>query len=300
MKKYYILYNPISGNNIGKEGAEKLADIYGKDTVEFKNICEITDYRPFFESINAEDDIIICGGDGTLNRFVNDTQGIDYSNSIFFYAMGTGNDFLRDIGKEKGSEPFCVDKYIKSLPSVTVNGKSYKFLNNVGFGIDGYCCEVGDKLRAQNKKKINYTSIAIKGLLFHYRPTNATVIVDGQEYKYNKVWIAPTMNGRFYGGGMMPTPEQDRLNADRTVSLMLFYGSGKLKTLMAFPSLFEGKLLEHTDITKVHVGHNITVKFDSPAAVQIDGETIIGVTEYSVQSAAAGKIENKESMRASV
>jgi hypothetical protein len=31
----------------------------------------------------------------------------------------------------------------------------------------------------------------------------------------------------------------------------------------------------------IHTGKNIHVKFDSPRTVQIDGETIIGVTEYS-------------------
>ncbi|MBQ8140851.1 MAG: diacylglycerol kinase family protein [Clostridia bacterium] len=286
MKKTYILYNPVSGNNIGKEGTDKLCELYSDKAFELKNICEITDYREFFASISAEDDIILCGGDGTLNVFVNNTQGIEYDNDLLFYGMGTGNDFLRDIGKEKGAEPFSIKKYTVALPTVTVNGKSYKFLNNVGFGIDGYCCEVGDKLRAENKKNINYTTIAIKGLLFSYRPTNAAVVVDGKEYSYKKVWIAPTMNGRYYGGGMMPTPEQDRLNKERTVSLMLLYGSGKLKTLMAFPSLFKGEMLAHTDMTKVHVGKEITVKFDRPAAIQIDGETITGVTEYSVRSAA--------------
>jgi len=30
-----------------------------------------------------------------------------------------------------------------------------------------------------------------EGLLFHYKPTNATVIVDGKEHSYKNVWIAP-------------------------------------------------------------------------------------------------------------
>ncbi len=286
MKKVFILYNPISGNNIGKEGAEKICTLYSDYETELKNICDIVDYKSFFEEISPEDDIVICGGDGTLNVFVNNTDGIDYKNKIFFYGMGTGNDFLRDIGKEKGSEPFEVNKYLTNLPTVTVNGKQFRFLNNVGFGIDGYCCETGDLLRKKGEKNINYTSIAIKGLLFHFKPANAIVTVDGAEYKYKKVWIAPTMNGRYYGGGMMPTPEQNRLSGSREVSLMLLYGSGKLKTLIAFPSLFEGKMLEHTKMTALHKGHDITVKFDKPTALQIDGETIKGVTEYSVKSAA--------------
>ena len=75
-----------------------------------------------------------------------------------------------------------------------MNGKKYKFINGIGYGIDGYCCEVGDKMREEAVKDINYTSIAIKGLLFHYHPTNATVTVDGRKHTYKKVWLAPTMN----------------------------------------------------------------------------------------------------------
>ena len=38
------------------------------------------------------------------------------------------------------------------------------------------------------------------------------ITVDGIKYTYKKVWLAPTINGRFYGGGMMPAPGQDREN----------------------------------------------------------------------------------------
>ena len=31
-------------------------------------------------------------------------------------------------------------------------------------------------------------------------------------------------------------------------------------------------------------GHNIIVSFDKPTALQIDGETILGVTEYCVRT----------------
>ena len=173
---------------------------------------------------------------------------------------------------------------VKELPVAEVNGKKYRFLNNVGFGIDGYCCEVGDKLKAESDKPVNYTSIAIKGLLFHFKPTGATVTVDGKQYHYEKVWIAPTMKGRFYGGGMMPTPSQDRTDPEGKVSLMVLHGSGKLKTLAVFPSIFKGKHIKHTEMVSIHTGHNIHVTFDRPTSLQIDGETFLGVTEYSVKA----------------
>lgn len=283
-KTVYALYNPCAGNNMGRERAEAVKQFYDGAEVILKNLCEFGDYADFLRTLTDADTLVICGGDGTLNRFINETEGLDCPAALYYFGTGTGNDFLRDLGKDGGGEPVPVNRYIRNLPRVTVKGKTYRFLNNVGFGIDGYCCEVGDRLRAEGNSDINYTAIAIKGLLFHYRPTGATVIVDGREYHYRKVWLAPTMNGRYYGGGMMPTPDQDRLSPDRTVSLMLMYGTGKLHTLMIFPSIFKGEHIKKKKAVAIHSGHSITVTFDSPRALQIDGETILDVTTYTVES----------------
>lgn len=280
---YHILFNPHSGNGCAEEETKLLSALYDGEVSQY-DITKIESYSDFFAGIAEGDSVILCGGDGTLNRFVNDTEGIDIKCDILYYAIGSGNDFLRDIEKTD-KVPFKINDYIANLPIVEVKGKTYRFLNNVGFGIDGYCCEVGDAIKAKNEKlgrskAVNYTSIAIKGLLFHYKPTSATVTVDGKEYRYKKVWIAPTMKGRFYGGGMMPTPAQDRTRADGELSLMLMHGTGKLKTLLVFPSLFKGEHIKHEKMVAIHMGKDISVTFDNPTAVQIDGETILGVTSY--------------------
>lgn len=278
--KYCVLYNPFSGNGHGKEYAEKLKDIL-KEELEFIDMSDIKDFNDFF--VNMKKDIIICGGDGTLNYFINHTSDIDYKNNILYYTTGTGNDFYNDIG-DKNTFPFNINKYLKNLPIVTVKEKSYHFLNGVGYGIDGYCCEEGDKIKEKSSKPVNYTSIAIKGLLFKYKPTNAKITVDGKEYNFKKVWLAPTMNGRFYGGGMMVAPNQNRLNEDHEVTTIVMHGKGKLLALIAFPSIFTGKHIEKENMIKVLTGHNIKVEFDRPTALQIDGETIVNVTEYTVKT----------------
>lgn len=279
--KYYVLYNKLAGCGNSFDEAKKIAEFCPEEP-SYIDVLDVN-YSDLLSNAGEEDVIIISGGDGTLNRFVNDTEGLDVKCDVMYYASGTGNDFLHDLGKEKGGAPFSIKEYIKDLPTATVKGKTYRFLNNVGFGIDGYCCEVGDAKKAKSDKPVNYTAIAINGLLFHYKPTSATVTVDGVEYKYKKVWLAPTMNGRFYGGGMMAAPEQERLSEDKKLSVMLFYGKGRLKTLMAFPSIFKGEHVKRKDMVVIHTGKEISVKFDSPAAVQIDGETILGVTEYTAR-----------------
>lgn len=289
MAKYNVLYNPLAGNGKGENAAKKLKELLNGDELTFTDMTKVSDYRALFASMPEDERVIVSGGDGTLNRFINDTEEVAFANPVYYYATGSGNDFLKDIGGNVGDKPVCIDKYLKALPTVDVKGKSYRFINGIGYGIDGYCCEVGDKLRETSDKPINYAGIAIKGLLFHYHPTSATVIVDGVEHQYKKVWLAPTMNGRYYGGGMIPTPKQDRLNKEHTVSVMVYYGSGKIKSLAVFPSIFKGEHVNHREMVEVLSGKEITVRFDSPAALQVDGETIIGVTEYSVRTGKAAE-----------
>lgn len=150
---------------------------------------------------------------------------------------------------------------------------------------------MGDELRKIPGKKVNYTGIAIKGLLFRFVPRNARVTVDGKEYVYKKVWCAPTMHGKYYGGGMIPAPEQDRENGEGTLSLMLFHGSGRLRALCVFPKIFKGEHVKHTGMVAIHTGHEITVEFDRPTPLQINGETIPDVIKYTARSAASRRNE---------
>ena len=278
--KYYAFYNPNAGNGVCEAKIASLKEMYPEESLVLNRVPEGGDYSEFLKTIESDDVIIICGGDGTLNKFANSLGDVKIENEVMYYATGTGNDFRRDVKDVDPSKPFSVKKYIEDLPTVEVNGKSYKFINGVGYGVDGYCCEVGDKLKAENKK-VDYTAIAIKGLLFHHKPSNAKVTIDGVEYFYKKVWIAPTMNGKFYGGGIMPAPAQDRLG-DGSVSVMIFHGTSKIRTLMIFPKLFKGTHLKYKNAIAVHTGSNVQVEFDIPTALQIDGETVLGVTSYKV------------------
>lgn len=278
--RYHILYNPLAGHGGTEEMLERLKSMLDGECITH-NITEIKDYKEHISSLKSDDSIVISGGDGTLNKFINSIDPDSIDNDVLYYASGSGNDFYHDIKGTTEVVPFKINKYIKYLPTVTVNGESYRFLNGIGFGIDGYACAVGDKLKAEGKA-VNYTSIAIKGLLFDFKPCNARVNIDGKEMEFKKVWIAPTMNGRCYGGGMIPAPEQDRLG-DGQVSFVAFAGSSNIRTLTIFPSIFKGEHVKHTKYVTVVKGRNVTVTFDRPCALQIDGETITDVTSYTVK-----------------
>ncbi len=284
---HYILYNPKANANKGEQKARTLDSVLKGQQLKYISVLELEDYKAFIGSLKEDDCIVLVGGDGSINHFVNDVQGIDFDNKVFYYAAGTGNDFLTDLGLDSAGGPYDVTKYLKNLPSVEVKGKRYLFVNAIGFGIDGYCCEVADQMHANGVVDVNYSSIAIKGLLGKFKPRNAKITVDGKTYSFKKTWMAAAMFGRYYGGGMMNAPKQDRMNKDGKLSMVAFHGSGKLHTLMMFPGIFKGEHVKHTKNVTVVEGYDITVEFDKPCALQLDGETVLGVTKYRATSCKA-------------
>lgn len=276
----YVLFNPLSRNG---SNLESVKEKYSKeDNTILASVLDTNEYTNILKNLTSDDELVIVGGDGTLNHFINDSKDINIPCDIYFNTSGTGNDFYNDVKQDEDPDLILINKYIKNLPKVIVNDKEYLFINGVGFGIDGYCCEVGDELQKKSNKPVNYTSIAIKGLLFKYKRPNAKITVDGITKEYKRVWLAPTMKGRYYGGGMMVAPKQDRSDTDNFVTNVVMHKKNKLKTLIVFPSIFKGEHVKHTKMVDIRRGHHIIVEFDRPTALQIDGETIRNVLKYEV------------------
>ena len=130
MEKYFVLYNPLSNNKRGEKETKQLESLLGDCEISYFDQTAIDDKAAFFESIPEDTSVIVSGGDGTIHNFINGISGIDIKRNVYYFASGTGNDFLTDINGEKG-KLILVNKYIENLPVVEVKGKKYKFLNNV-------------------------------------------------------------------------------------------------------------------------------------------------------------------------
>lgn len=279
----YLFFNPSAKNGKAAEDLQLIKKTLDGQDVEIYAVTDIDDYVSVIDKIQPEDIVYIVGGDGTLNRFINDSTNLRILGDIFFYSAGTGNDFKHDVDPDNSLYRIRLNDYIRNLPTVTVGGVTYKFINGIGFGIDGYCCEEGDRQRAAGRQEINYSAIAVKGCLFRFKPYGADITVDGETRHYNKVWLAPTMFGKYYGGGMKIAPEQDRNNPQHTVTSVVIHGTGRLKTLIRFAKIFSGEHTKYTDMVDIRTGHEVRVVFDRPCALQIDGETVRNVTEYTVR-----------------
>ena len=104
---YYILYNPKAGNGNAQSEIETLSVFCGQSPTAL-DITKIESYAELLTPLTEEDTVIVCGGDGTLNRFINDTDGLSIACDVLYYALGSGNDFLRDVGRSADEGPFSV------------------------------------------------------------------------------------------------------------------------------------------------------------------------------------------------
>ena len=276
----YILFNPLANNSRGENDAKNWA-IENKVKGTFKSLIDMN-FKKFFDTTKASDEVILCGGDGTLNRFVNDTYGYNFKCKLSLVKCGSGNDFYRDVASKEKDGRINLLPYIQNLPLITVNGIKRRFINGIGYGIDGDTCLKGDEIRKKDPNAvINYTNIAIKLLLGGFKTKNCTVEVDGKKYSYKHVWLASAMNGRYYGGGMMAAPNKDRLDKNIHCDVCVYSSIGRLISLIRFPKFSAGqhkgrKFLIHL------TGKNIQVSFDKPCALQIDGDVVANVTTYKV------------------
>ncbi len=281
----YVLYNPLASNKSGEAKARSINQKCPNPYYEFVDITSL-DKNELDEIMSSEYEVILSGGDGTLNRFIN-LVGEDVPDKpIMFYPSGSGNDFMRDVGTslEEG-QLLRLNEYIKNLPVISVNGEKHRFINGAGYGIDGYACAMVEKKMKGSGKKGSYTLEAFLGFMHSYKPGKAKLTIDGQTHEFENVWMISAMQGRYFGGGVMIAPNQDRLNPEHTVSVVVISSKSRIRALTAFPSIFKGKHLKYTELVHVFTGKDVSVEVDEPASLQIDGEPVHGVTIYTVNTA---------------
>ena len=279
----YLLLNPLANNSKGEQDARQWAAENNVEC-EFTSLLDIKDMKAFFDGLKEDDEVILTGGDGTINRFANDVYGYELKNPVYYVKCGSGNDFYRDNEHLAVDGKIDIRPMMKNLPLITVKGIQRRFVNGIGYGIDGETCRIGDIQRATSDKPVSYSNIAIKLLLGSYKLKKATVDVDGKVSTFENVWMASTMKGRFYGGGMMVAPAQDRFKEDGTVSVVTLYKKNRLVTLMRFPSLNKGEHVLKKDWVTVQTSKKVTVSFDQPGALQRDGDVIEDVLTDTVET----------------
>ena len=262
MEKAYVFYNPLAGGGKILEDLELLPFVMD-ETCVFCDMTRPETYESALFAMDAEDPLILCGGDGTLNRFVNVMDGIHRPNQVLYYPCGQNNDFARNYGREYGCNPFPVTNSLKGLPRVSIGERKGIFLTGILF----------DTVRRDSRK--NAANIEKN------KPCNLKITVDKALYHYEKVRFAAVMKGRYCGGGLLPDPQ--RHPTDRHLSCMVICGCGAGRAKALLRKLQKG-IIPHSRNLYIRRGKQICLSFGQPVNIFTDGEPTVGVTEVFGES----------------
>lgn len=227
--------------------------------------------------------IVILGGDGTLNEAINGID--DYTDVLLGYIpSGSSNDLARSLGIPK--DPISslnnilkpvrfkyLDHGVMQFPDTDIEPR--KFACSSGVGYDANVC---DEVQASPlKKRLNrfgagkfvYITIAIKQLITARR-MNATVIVDGMKKStYQNVLLISSMIHKYEGGGLKMAPHADP--CDGKLSVCLVHGLSTARAFFLLPTIFTGKHIKHRGVEAFHCSE-IEIITDQETSIHADGE----------------------------
>ena len=285
MSAYHFIVNPVAGAGSAKGSFETIEALLKEQGVDYS--VSYTQFAGHAKDLAREallEDhgcIVAVGGDGTMLEVA---QVIAHTGRLMgLIPAGTGNDLAR--GLKIPLEPKAALDVLLNGNDVFIDGgtaNGHQFFNVGGMGFDVDVLLYTERYKKHFSGSMAYL-LGVLRALFGYQLRNVTVKSEELTMTAPSLIIAAA-SGTHYGGGMNTAPEQDRLSEEGKVTLVVMYGSGKLKTLMVFPSIFKGEHVKHTEMVAVHTGKEISVTFDRPCALQIDGETVLDVLSYTAKA----------------
>lgn len=279
---YYILFNPNSntGNNlkVNKKIKKLINKLKKIDSCYVINMFEINQKEDIFlRQCKPEDHVVICGGDGTLDQFINRVSLDSIQCKLFLFPCGSGNDFARDY--KKHNNMIQINDILKKLPTVKVNNDEvYKFINGVGMGIDAHVCRSKNQYKFSQVNK-SYFVISINSLKT-FRPYSLDIEADGTIKHYDNVWFAVCNHGRYMGGGMKVCPTAKR--EDEYLDVCVAHKYNLFKLVLLFPFIYLGL---HVKFKNIDYFKCKKIKFipDGCNISQRDGEVLDYIRELEVE-----------------
>jgi diacylglycerol kinase (ATP) len=212
-------------------------------------------------------DLIIMGGDGTINYTINHFRKIAIP--IGLIRCGTGNDFTELLLGKKSVEESIHTAIFANAQNVDAGICNERlFLNGAGIGFDGWIVKnlLAKKLFTGMAA---YYSTVISLLLF-YKELTVTLQLDGKTIT-DSLFMFSAANGKTYGGGFKVAPKANV--ADGLLDSIWVKKISLLKRLRYLPVLEKGKHLD-TPLSFIHYEQSkqITIQSKVPLHAHLDGE----------------------------
>ncbi len=241
--------------------------------------------------------IVAVGGDGTLNEVMNgmvtqDGKPLNPNTALGVVSSGTGSDFARTAGLPR--EMIAAARHLAHATQTRaldigemifqVDGKETRryFANVAGMGFDA---EVIERLERGGKRgggTIPYYTTLV-ATISSYRNKDVVLQIDDKriEGRMNSVIVC---NGKYFGGGMMISPNATL--DDALFDVIILGDFGTLEVVLNTPRLYNGTILTHPKVSEFRA-KTVSVESKQRMLIEADGELIAaGPATFRIHPAA--------------
>ena len=206
-QKILIVVNPASGRSTFEERLSYLKERILQSNIPLTQFFTEREGEGVLSSVLKKNtdvtEIVVLGGDGTLNYVVNEL--LDNQLPISIVSNGTGNDSVKSLHGEMNFEKqveIAIHGRIQRFDLGLCNGRA--FVNGLGIGFDG---QVVEQMSKRNKKRgshLDYLMTVLKTVA-GFREKNLSFSLDGKKFT-RKILLMTVSNGTTFGGGFVINP----------------------------------------------------------------------------------------------
>jgi YegS/Rv2252/BmrU family lipid kinase len=293
-KKWFVVLNPHAGSGRGKKDQDLLIHLLTKKGFYFKLAVSEFPKHTIQLTIQAIEkgyrNLIVAGGDGTLNEVVNGifSQAIcsPAEITVGVIPVGTGNDWIKTFGvpnhyKEAIKILSKGETILQDIGRITFSENSQTktcyFANMAGFGFDAMVAKKTNQMKDKGKKGISLYLQALGVSFFKYKTFRINVILDDQEIN-DLIFLASIGIGKFNGGGMMLAP--DAIPNNGLFQVTIIRKVGLFGVLRNLSGLYSGTFVKDPRVS-IHQARRVSISSEKNISGEADGE-ILGDNKFEI------------------
>ncbi len=206
-KDKLIVINPASGRSTFKDRLRYLRsrlEESGNEPAEFFTTHEGKGFlNAYLKDHPGIKELIVLGGDGTLNYVVNEM--LDKPVPLSIVSNGTGNDSVKSLHGVldfKKQVEIAINGKARGFDLGLCNGRA--FVNGLGIGFDGQVVQEMSKRRKKRGRHLDYLLTVLRTVA-RFKEKDIRFALDGELYE-RKVLLMTVSNGTTFGGGFVINP----------------------------------------------------------------------------------------------
>jgi diacylglycerol kinase (ATP) len=286
--EWFVIVNPNAGKRKGEKDWLEIAAKLTAAGIQFVSV--FTEHRGHAVLLtrkyleNGYSNIIVVGGDGTLNEVVNGifTQAHVPTGKVTLamIPVGTGNDWCRMFnipGDYKQAIKLITKRKIFTQDTGTIKyissegeEKTRYFINMAGMGFDALVAKKTNKQKDLGKSNPMSYVVNILSSLFVYTSTKVTILLDGEKV-ISDIFSMSVGICQYNGGGMKQAP--DALPDDGLFDLTLIKPIGKFKIVRNIIKLFDGSFTNLPEVSTFR-SSKIIIHSEPSMFMEADGESL--------------------------